>query len=1336
MATLYRRIRASADDARESTAGVVTLTDIALESDDVNEWLGFRFQDMLIPPGATITACTLALTPAAGTLDEPDHQFWGHDADNAGQFTTGSNDISGRSRTSATVTWSSANLGASGSNHFNVPDMSAVLQEVVDRPGWAMGNAVVFVCRGSADPLRDLSVVSFDNSPSLAAHLTVSFTVPTGYVGVSEQVGASADDASQSGTTVSTSGTAPDVDATNEWFGFRFQTVAVPQGATITAAWLSVMPISTSNPDHPIYAEDTDDAAAFTTTANDISGRSRTTATVTWSSTSDLAALGSDLFISTPNLAALIQEVVDRGGWASGNDMAIIINGSAVGTRDLTVWMYDQNPSVAPKLEIIYEVTVAPIDIDLDPVDVEVDIPALTLHQPIGVILEPADVDVDLPEIVRSGGIPYSFLVDPVTVEVEVPGFESFSLPLHIDLAPVDVEVDLPGMLLTEPQPEGRGGGGATGITVYSPDGTLVASTQLVLSWKAGRHLNSVGDWEMTIPALEPLVNGVPLASLLRTGWLVDIRHEGSRVYDRLDRPHLMYHGEIEDVDFDIAEDGTMIANIPGSFRTIRLASRATPTSAQYENVPMVEVAADIEGGLCDGIIVPVNATRTIGLGFNNDNGNAILTMYARLLRLGEYARWYLRESWDRDRPEFIPQDRCPNSGYVLTNMEAVGDAAYLAGRKGVGIITGQPKVRREGRGVYNRILGFSTGRKLSVDSISRAGTLVMTEQPTPGSTLTIEGRDYTFTNGLLSYNETTKMAHVPVGATLSNAIGLLRSAISEGLTPIPPHQRISIGLVASDGGDGFEAPIYWRGVSRESNAIDFSGDAFGDSDSSANYIDTGSADPAVAQESSYALTVSAATNSVPYAPQEGTNPDGTKYNYIEDQESIDLYGLRETMMNRQDIRAADSTAEAQAAAANVLLLTMYSELLKVKSPKIFVDLEGLGADIWALPGDRLYVRYTGSVLLNGSRVTQMDLTGWWMVTDREDAVSDPTGVRRVNLTLAAPEISIQIPELLEQLGLSGGDHDGHGHGSLTTGLSPVPGEGIEGGPEAPDETFPIPTPSPLPPILTGPLPAPNPGAGPFGGNGGGALWPNCCPDPTTSITSIGQPVTPPPPPTPDELRLVTTFSTSVFGSLNDYLSKDSVLIVISGVNNGTPDLTAVQDCIVRELQTLVTPTLLSGSYTLTAWAVETTGDAPEVVSSEPSVHICRYSANKNIPNGFTVFSSSNQNTLAVVGPTGGIIELSCECEAGSVGSIREGIGSYSYRSSSALDSDGVHPRMTNLFNGFTYGDNFEVIPSLEDGASSGMAATGYYASSHVGTIHYFIAALCFRIVLAAEDES
>lgn len=802
------------------------------------------------------------------------------------------------------------------------------------------------------------------------------------------------------------------------------------------------------------------------------------------------------------NMVATISGVSDTAGSDTGHT-------DAVSAGDVLDIAYTNTASTTASTGNAWAVaaTTAPgsMFIDLAPVDVEVDVPALTLHQPIAVHLDPADVEVEIPEVLRIGGIPLSLLLEPVDVEVDVPGFASIVESRHFDLAPVDVEVDILPFLITQPRPEGQGGGGGTGITVYSPDGTLIASSRLVVDWKTGRHLNSVGDWEMTIPALEPLVNGVPLASLLRTGWLVDIRHEGSRVYDRLDRPHLMYHGEIEDADFDVDTDGALIANITGSFRTIRLGSRATPTSAQYENVPMSEVAADIEGGLCDGIIVPVNATRTIGLGFNNDNGNAILTMYARLLRLGEYARWYLRESWDRDRPQFIPQDACPNSGYVLTNVEAVGDAAYLAGRKGIGIITGQPKVRREGRGVYNRILGFSTGRKMSVDSISRAGTLVMTEQPIPGSTLTIEGRDYTFTNGLLSYNDTTKMALVPVGSTVSEAIGLLRSAISEGLSPIPPHQRISIGLVESDGGDGFEAPIYWRGVSRESNAIDFSGDAFGDSDSSANYIDSGSADPAVAQESSYALTVSAATNSVPYAPQEGTNPDGTKYNYIEDQESIDLYGLRETMMNRQDIRAADSTAEAQAAAANVLLLTMYSELLKVKSPKIFVDLEGLGADIWALPGDRLYVRYTGSVLLNGSRVTQMDLTGWWMVTDREDAVSDPTGVRRVNLTLAAPEISIQIPELLDSLGLGGGGDHGE-HGSLTTGLSPVPGEGIEGGPEAPDETFPIPTPSPLPPILSGPLPAPNPGAGPFGGNGGGALWPNCCPDPTTRITSIGTP--------------------------------------------------------------------------------------------------------------------------------------------------------------------------------------------------------------------------------------
>ncbi len=52
----------------------------------------------------------------------------------------------------------------------------------------------------------------------------------------------------------------------------------------------------------------------------------------------------------TPDIASVIQEIVDRGGWNSGNSLVIIITGT--GTR--TAEAYDGDQAGAPLLHVEY----------------------------------------------------------------------------------------------------------------------------------------------------------------------------------------------------------------------------------------------------------------------------------------------------------------------------------------------------------------------------------------------------------------------------------------------------------------------------------------------------------------------------------------------------------------------------------------------------------------------------------------------------------------------------------------------------------------------------------------------------------------------------------------------------------------------------------------------------------------------------------------------------------------------------------------------------------------------------------------------------------------------
>ncbi len=143
----------------------------------------------------------------------------------------------------------------------------------------------------------------------------------------SGSVAASADDADEGTSgTVDITGGAMTLTAANQYFGFRFQGVGIPAGSTIDAATIDVYLLSGSfdDPNLDIYGEDVDDAAGFSASSYNISGRALTTAVTGWSAT----GIGTGVKTS-PDFKGVVQEIVDRAGWNSGQDMVIIMAGKA-----------------------------------------------------------------------------------------------------------------------------------------------------------------------------------------------------------------------------------------------------------------------------------------------------------------------------------------------------------------------------------------------------------------------------------------------------------------------------------------------------------------------------------------------------------------------------------------------------------------------------------------------------------------------------------------------------------------------------------------------------------------------------------------------------------------------------------------------------------------------------------------------------------------------------------------------------------------------------------------------------------------------------------------------
>ena len=134
--------------------------------------------------------------------------------------------------------------------------------------------------------------------------------------------------------------------------GMRWAGIQIPQGATITNAWIqfSCKESGANATDLVFEAEAADDAAPFDTTAGDISARARTAVSVGWVP-GPWTAGDAGAAQRSPDLEELIEAVVNRPGWVPGQALAIIVHGT--GRR--TAWAWEGRPDSAALLHIEYD---------------------------------------------------------------------------------------------------------------------------------------------------------------------------------------------------------------------------------------------------------------------------------------------------------------------------------------------------------------------------------------------------------------------------------------------------------------------------------------------------------------------------------------------------------------------------------------------------------------------------------------------------------------------------------------------------------------------------------------------------------------------------------------------------------------------------------------------------------------------------------------------------------------------------------------------------------------------------------------------------------------------
>lgn len=176
-------------------------------------------------------------------------------------------------------------------------------------------------------------------------------------VTVEVRVAASADDAEQNNSTGAVSLTSTDLelitDAAAQTVGIRFARVEVPKGARITSAHVQFKVDETGSTATTLTlrGQAADNAPSFGTATNNVSGRPTTAASITWTPPAWNTVGEAGPAQRTPDLAPIIQEIVNRAGWTRGNALALVITG----TGKRVARAYDGEAAGAPLLRIEYE---------------------------------------------------------------------------------------------------------------------------------------------------------------------------------------------------------------------------------------------------------------------------------------------------------------------------------------------------------------------------------------------------------------------------------------------------------------------------------------------------------------------------------------------------------------------------------------------------------------------------------------------------------------------------------------------------------------------------------------------------------------------------------------------------------------------------------------------------------------------------------------------------------------------------------------------------------------------------------------------------------------------
>lgn len=354
------------DDASEVNGSVSLHHNTMLMSQGSDTvYSGFRYQDINIPRGAVITSAVLRFTSGGLNNTITNFKIAGEATGNAATFGSNTNNISSRATTNNEVIWDNDNAWPSWEELISTPDISPIIQEIVNRSDWCGGNNLALIFE-SIDmlPGSNRQVYSSDDGSSRSPQLVVTYDESTATGCVRDkfvyQVDSQNNNAEERWDGYQSTGDELTFRSNNNRYAaVRFKNLNLPQGATILNAYL----------EFTAYQNGTSSGATMTIRgANQNSPSSfnrypryklrdipKTSASITWSNMPSFYRNG---VYQSPSVTNIVQEIVNRSGWQPGNKMMFIMSDFNSASRG--AYTYRGKNSGAVRLVVEFEGNATP----------------------------------------------------------------------------------------------------------------------------------------------------------------------------------------------------------------------------------------------------------------------------------------------------------------------------------------------------------------------------------------------------------------------------------------------------------------------------------------------------------------------------------------------------------------------------------------------------------------------------------------------------------------------------------------------------------------------------------------------------------------------------------------------------------------------------------------------------------------------------------------------------------------------------------------------------------------------------------------------------------------